>query len=227
MKKYLLIISFVSFIVISCSDDDKLPSIRPSATGEFVDERNGMTYTWVRIGSLEWMTSNLKYGTPYYERTYSGVAITPKDWYVDTELDFQENGNLYEWEEIDTIAPAGWRVATDEDWKNLEMALGMSEKEADMEGWRGENVSILMRQGEEGLGLNLVFSGNAVPEGSYYTMLKNLDKDGYYWTSTEKEDDGLEEVTVYFRRIFKPLTTVYRGTASTEQLMRVRCVRDI
>lgn len=225
MNKYLLIISLISIVACSCNDDD-LSIIEPSFTGEFVDERDGTTYSWVRLGNLEWMTSNLKYGTPYYEKEYSGIMITPDDWYVDTKIDFQENGNLYRWEEIKDVAPTGWRVATDEDWKSLEMTLGMSRKEANAEGWRGENVSTLLRQGEEGLGLNLTFSGNAAPSGNYFIHLKNLNKDGYYWTSTEKDDDGLEEVTVYFRRIFKPFTSVYRGTASMEQFMRVRCVRD-
>ena len=35
------------------------------------------------------------------------------------------------------IAPEGWHVPTDEEWKKLEMYLGMSRSEADKDGWRG------------------------------------------------------------------------------------------
>lgn len=60
-------------VFCSCSDDDKLPDVRPAAKGEYTDVRDGNTYGWVRIGDLEWMTENLKYqvgGLPYYECTY-------------------------------------------------------------------------------------------------------------------------------------------------------------
>ena len=62
MKKYIIAIFACCWAIFSsCSDDDKLPNINPAATGEYTDERDGNTYGWVRIGDLEWMTSNLKY----------------------------------------------------------------------------------------------------------------------------------------------------------------------
>lgn len=73
MKKYIIAIFACCWAIFSsCSDDDKLPNINPAATGEYTDERDGNTYGWVRIGDLEWMTSNLKYypEAPYYECTY-------------------------------------------------------------------------------------------------------------------------------------------------------------
>ncbi len=35
------------------------------------------------------------------------------------------------------IAPTGWHMPTDEEWKELEMYLGMSQSEADGKGYRG------------------------------------------------------------------------------------------
>jgi uncharacterized protein (TIGR02145 family) len=49
-------------------------------------------------------------------------------------------GLLYTWYAVDdsrTIAPKGWHVPTDEEWKELEMYLGMSQSEADDTYWRG------------------------------------------------------------------------------------------
>ena len=38
----------------------------------------------------------------------------------DFEVDFNEHGNLYTWEEALAACPEGWRLPTDEDWQNLE-----------------------------------------------------------------------------------------------------------
>ena len=89
MKKHLIYICILWIVSISCSNDDNLPNIRPSATGEYTDARDGNTYQWVRLGKQEWMASNLKYGTLYYENEYDGpladgtetlAKSLPTDW---------------------------------------------------------------------------------------------------------------------------------------------------
>ena len=186
------------------------------------------------------MTSNLRYGTPYYERTFGGVFLdsegnpqsvaTLGSGHLPLDLagDFEKYGNLYSWEEIEEIVPEGWRVASDEDWKNLEKALGMSLKEADKEGWRGGNVATLMMQKEEGTGFALQLSGCAWQNGAYdkYIHLNSVNEYGYFWTSTEDKDNELTVSTVWFRKIFATQSTVYRGTSPLDILMRVRCCRD-
>lgn len=223
---------------MACDDDDKLPDIRPAANGTFTDERDGNTYGWIRIGELEWMTENLKYGTPYYDQEYGGVfedpvdsepqSVVSQETIFDFEADLTANGNLYTWEEACEFAPEGWRLPTDEDWKNLEMALGMSAREADQEGWRGKYVGTLLQQGDEGLGMKLSLSGWAWQSGSYgYDLyLSNVREFGYFWTATEKVDDGLNAQTVYFRSIFADYNTIKRYTTPLNVLMRARYVRD-
>ena len=39
------------------------------------------------------------------------------------------------------IAPAGWHIATDADWKKLETSIGMTSAEANQMGWRGEGLA--------------------------------------------------------------------------------------
>lgn len=139
-------------VFCSCSDDDKLPDVRPAAKGEYTDVRDGNTYGWVRIGDLEWMTENLKYqvgGLPYYECTYDvfganyPVAVRSQLINTDFEADYETYGNFYTWQEAVESCPEGWRLPTDEDWKNLEMALGMSAGDANAEGWRGSREATL------------------------------------------------------------------------------------
>lgn len=222
----------------ACDDEDSLPTVKPSASGTFTDERDGNEYGWIRVGNLDWMTSNLKYGEPYNEKEYGGVfadptygdpapVISPITGF-DFEADYAENGNLYDWDEAQAACPEGWRLPSDEEWKRLEMALGMPESEANSLDWRGEGVADLLQQGDDGLGLNLGLSGCAWASGDYGNdlYLNDLDTFGWYWTSTENEDDGLEITTVFFRKIFYNYNTVCRRSTPLEILMRVRCVRD-
>ncbi len=102
----------------------------------------------------------------------------------------------------------------------------MSAVTAASKGWRGKGVASLLRQ-DEGTGLGLQLAGNAslsgVPVRLYLNFLKEF---GYYWTATEEENNGLQETTVFYRKIFGSRTTVYRDAAPLNILMRVRCVRD-
>lgn len=239
MKRYTIAIACLFMAVAglySCDDNDSLPAILPTDRGTFTDERDGKTYGWVRIGDLDWMTENLNYGTPYYEKEYGGVFADdsgyPQEVYSNTpNFDFAADvatyGNYYTYEEARDSCPAGWRLPSDEDWKNLEMALGMSREEADSEDWRGEGVATLMRQGEEGTGLNFLLGGNVWASASYGWSLYVTDEGefGWYWSSTEVETTS-DIPIVYFRKMFYGYSTVCRRTSPTNVLMRVRCVRD-
>ena len=37
------------------------------------------------------------------------------------------------------LAPEGWHVATDEDWKKLERSIGMDSSETELMAWRGQD----------------------------------------------------------------------------------------
>lgn len=235
MKIRLLFTGIVLALLTACNDDDnKVPEIRPTAKGEYTDERDGTTYGWVRIGDLEWMTSNLKYNEegPYYERVlvgqYGEESKLVNTFSVDTDLeaDYEENGNLYYWEEACETCPEGWRLPTDKDWQNLERALGMSAAEADAEGWRGEHVATLLRQDAQGTGMALPLAGNVSYWKFNLLYLNYVGEFGYYWTASEIENSGLQTPTVWYRKIFENYTTVYRGSSPLDKMMRVRCCRD-
>ena len=224
-------------VFCSCSDDDKLPDVRPAAKGEYTDVRDGNTYGWVRIGDLEWMTENLKYqvgGLPYYECTYDvfganyPVAVRSQLINTDFEADYETYGNFYTWQEAVESCPEGWRLPTDEDWKNLERALGMSQADANQKGWRGNYFLTLLTQGEDGLGFNMQLSGGAwkTKEGWKYLYLWEVGEFGYFWTATENTDSLLGVQTVWYRKIFGNNESIYRGTQTLDILMRVRCCRD-
>ena len=55
---------------------------------------------------------------------------------------------LYNWYAVDDargLCPSGWHVPTDGEYMTLEMALGMSESEANDTGWRGTDQGTQMK----------------------------------------------------------------------------------
>ena len=131
MRKYLIAVCIMCCCaaLVACSDDDKLPNVQPDAQGTFTDERDGNAYGWMRIGDLEWMTSNLRYGTPYYERTFGGVfldlegnpqsvaTLGPGHLPLDLAGDFEKYGNLYSWEESSRKVGVSPRMKIGKTWK--------------------------------------------------------------------------------------------------------------
>ncbi len=47
---------------------------------------------------------------------------------------------------IQGVCPSGWHVPSDDEWKELEMYLGMSEIEANNFEWRGTNEGAKLRE---------------------------------------------------------------------------------
>ena len=165
MKKiiYTICLALMTFC-IGCDDDDNhLPQVKPESTGTLTDDE-GNEYTWVRYDGLDWMTSNFKAGTPYYELKDSWgwsdlISISDKDQAI---ADYDMYGNLYTYEDAIANAPEGWRLPTDEDWKKLERAMGMSQGDADATGFRGTEEGTLLQQDITGTGIALPFGGYAI-----------------------------------------------------------------
>ena len=127
----------VAMSVASCGDDDN-PTVAPSATGTFEDT-DGTLYHWVRVGSLDWMVENYRGGEAWYNQSYVANGFES---HFDVDDEDAENaliaqqGNYLTWQQAKDCAPEGWRLPTDDDFKNLEAALGMKAGDIDKEGWR-------------------------------------------------------------------------------------------
>ena len=114
-----------------------------------VTDIDGNTYQTVKIGDQWWMAENLKV-TCYRNgdaipnitdgTTWASLSTGAYCEYNNDINNVATYGRLYNWYAVTdsrNIAPAGWHVPSDAEWKQLEMYLGMSQSEADATGWRG------------------------------------------------------------------------------------------
>lgn len=232
---------------IGCSDDDnnnRLPEIKPEASGT-VEDREGNEYGWVRYAGLDWMTCNFKAGEPYYEQTRFD-QWGDEVYIIDTDrnqaaADWDNYGNMYTHEEALEYAkllPEGWRLPTDEDWKKLEQAMGMSESETEATGFRGSMEGELLQQDATGTGISLRLGGYVLVYSRPADLRhRHLREYGYFWTATTKspEDDKTSAPSVFFRKVSCTTSQIERNTTKTydtnyegnfPKYMSVRYVRD-
>ena len=156
--------------------------------GEPLKDIDGNAYTTVQIGIQEWMVENLRV-------THTPAEDTIVSYCYDDDTAYARTfGRLYTWdvamdgsveESAQGICPDGWHIPSDEEWKDLEMFLGMTQSEADMENtWRGKGVGTKLGPGGDS-GYEALYAGRRSPDG-YYTFLNDYE---YIWTSTENPED--------------------------------------
>lgn len=120
-------------LTTSCSKDDNNGS-------NTVTDIDGNTYQTVTIGTQVWMTENLKVtrfndGTPIETidmKKSTGSWPTPRYcWYNNDSAVYNKYGALYNFRVVRQtylvplyIAPKGWHIPTDEEWKTLISFLG-------------------------------------------------------------------------------------------------------
>jgi uncharacterized protein (TIGR02145 family) len=102
-------------------------------TGTFIDTRDNVTYTWVKIGNQVWMVENLK-ATEYNDGTTLPYVTGETQWSDLTTGAYCYYKNytsskyrcLYNWQAVSSgkLAPNGWHVPTDVEWTTLSDHLG-------------------------------------------------------------------------------------------------------
>jgi uncharacterized protein (TIGR02145 family) len=183
------------------------------ATGEVIDDRDGISYKYVVIGKQIWMADNLKF------------KIGGSKCLIADENDCDKCGRYYNYEEAIKACPAGWHLPNDDEWIDLEIEVGMNESEASKSGWRGTKpgqAPELLRGGKTGL--DLTMCGFISSSNSDILVLKEKDiesykVDGYYWTATA---DG---IFAYYRQ-FSSRFSINRGGDFQNKGFPIRCIKD-
>ena len=177
----------------------------PTAFCPTVTDIDGNTYQAVKIGNQWWMAENLK--VTHYRNGDAMPNVTDRFTWIDLttgaycEYDNDVNnvaayGRLYNWFAVSdsrNIAPEGWHVASDAEWKQLEMYLGMSQAEADAMGDRGTNEGGKMKEAGTA---HWIYANNGATNESGFSALPGGRRDyggnydfigqaAYFLTSTE------------------------------------------
>jgi uncharacterized protein (TIGR02145 family) len=208
-----------------------------SLSNTFTDSRDGHVYKTVKIGTQTWMAENLAYlpsvspssagsftNPYYYVYRYQGTSVAA----AKQNANYTTYGVLYNWPAAKAACPPGWHLPTDDEWKQLEMALGMTQTQADATNWRGTNQGIQMKatygwynngNGTDTSGLSALPGGYREYDGSIYDI-------GYYgtwWSSTEYMLNN-----AWYRLLNYNKNNLFRDSNPMTKRcgFSVRCVRD-
>jgi uncharacterized protein (TIGR02145 family) len=204
-----------------------------------VSDIEGNIYRTVVIGTQLWMQSDLKttrlnnnVPIPYVtdDTTWVHLVTPGYCWYNDNPSYGNTYGILYNWytAAAGNLCPTGWHVPTDNDFKVLEMYLGMTQAQADATLWRGSDQGPKLKSTTTWYvdGTNSNSSGFTALAGGYRFghdgSYNNMGTVTYWWSSTEHWDTtkGL------YRRLDSGQTGVYREGVKKAGGKFVRCLKN-
>lgn len=210
----------------------------------------------VEIDSQKWMKNNLNV-TTFRNGDQIQEAKTIVEWQLAAKehepawchYDFNPTlgkvfGKLYNWYAvIDSrkISPRGWHIPSDDEWKDLEMALGMNDSEVNRVSFRGENTGGKMKTKTSSLWLsrsNTMFLAigwrkpnigatndskfSAKPAG-IKSMIEfdQLEESAYFWSSSEYDNNS-----AWARELTYNLSGINRCSIAKYKGLSIRCVKD-
>ncbi len=246
MKKLKYVISVaVSLLIllsfVACEKDDNENPDPTPGNETIIDTRDGIEYRIVKIGNQYWMAENLAYLPSvaskmdqshhdpfYYVYGYDGRDVGSAK---ATNM-YTTYGVLYNWKAAQTACPAGWHLPSDDEWKQMEMAIGMSQEEADKLSWRNTSNEAAKLKAMSGWPTHPVntngsdiYGFTAIPSG-YLTSSFAFVGEGLntnFWTSTQATD---VDFGGWYRNIAQSNSGINRATMYKQFGFSVRCVRN-
>lgn len=207
-----------------------------------VKDIDGNIYKTVVIGRYEWMAENLKTtryndGSEIPNITSDSLWINLKSgaycWYNNNKSEAGNYGALYNWYAVNTdkLAPAGWRVPSDDEWKYLEGSVdslyGIDSKIWNKTGGRGSTAGKCLKAlygwdsnggGNDNLGFFAFPAGERVSNGSFFLRGKSA----FWWSSTQSDS-----LTALYRNIIYGDNDINRYSHPKIIGFSVRCIRDL
>lgn len=239
----LLLMGLFLVFVSSCKKDNNIEKsntvINSDGITGTVTDVEGNIYKIVKIGDQWWMAENLR-TTKYNDSsaiplvtdntTWVNLKTPAYCWYNNEAQYFNTTcGALYNWYAVNTdkLCPEGWHVASDSDWKELEMTLGMSQVEADNLLWRGSDQGSQLKStqgwyndgnGTDSIGFTAIPAGIRDWNGGTFYW---IDTYSHWWTSSEESSSLAWDRDVHFDH-----SQVFRYPNNKNYGMSVRCVKD-
>jgi uncharacterized protein (TIGR02145 family) len=198
--------------------------------GSFTDPRDGQKYSVVLIGNQVWMGENLK-ATTYNDGTaipnvtsgseWGALATGAYCWYYNDISNKPTYGALYNWYAVNTqkLAPTGWHVPTDTEWKSMIEYLGgtaiAGEKAKSISGWEPNN-------GTNESGFSAVSAGIRDPAGRFAYM----GIVGYTWSTFGIYFPAYNSWSGRFYCLFSENDQFSEGWNNARVGVSVRCIKN-
>lgn len=222
-----------------CGDNNSTNPVIETGT---VTDHEGHSYRTVKIGDQWWMAENLavttfRSGNPIKRiEDKSAWAATLEPAYSTYNNNNSGYGPLYNFYVIasgEEIAPEGWHIPTDDDWKTLESYIGLSPGELNLTNWRGTDEGDKLKEetttttgwnfyegiwgtNETGFtaggGSCRVFNGEWGIPGIRYS--------GFWWSSSADGGCG------WYRYLDYKKSGIFRFCAIPNYGFSLRCVRN-
>ncbi len=238
-------------------ESNSVPTPTPDETAEWIcgspliDSRDGKTYNTVLIGEQCWMAENLDYNNDCSSRK-SPLSEYGGDFgwcgYYEGGP-FEREGLLYQWSAAakpDTC-PNGWHLPTDEEYKILEMSLGLTRNEVDLIAgeisWRGTTQGDQLKApnlctGKElcsTSGFNAIFTGSLQfianpnnPKDSPVLSFDGRAQETKFWSASGWNEYystlGYSSGLGFGRELLRDESKIYWFNDSTSQAFSVRCL---
>ena len=184
----------------------------------------------VKIGDQIWMEENLNVDhyrngdiIPQVQEKAEWAKLTNGAWcyYKNEKSNGVKYGKLYNWYAVNDnrgLAPKGWHIPSDEEWKKLSDILGGDE----MSGIKMKSVSgwskYEMNYGTNESGFNGLPGNFRNDDGSFYDTDGNI---GFWWSSTSFDSDK-----VWFRELHYSGRSLSKNFGSFRQGLSIRCIKD-
>ncbi len=204
-----------------------------------VTDIDGNLYRTVRIGKQVWMAENFR-ATHYSDGSPIPNVLDGSAWgeinsgircYYDNDstANAKKYGALYNWYTVvdgRSLAPDGWHVATDDDWKTLEQFLGMDPDTSDRADWRGtdEGRKLKSASGWDNDGSGTDVAGFcAVPAGHRSDsgwIFSDLGTDAIFWSAT-----AIDGANAWGRNLFSGRDNISRYLGDKAEGFSVRMIK--
>ena len=234
MNQYTKIFLFLTLILVGACKKKEVEKELETGT---VTDIDGTTYQTVKIGDDWWMSENLNV-TKYRDGTpITAIAVEDDSlWSIQTDgacsyIDTRY-GRLYNWFAVTSnreIAPAGWHIPTDAEWKALEKELGMSDGDLNATAWRGTNqAEKLIPLASEGWPTTSIPSGtnksgfSALPGGCrlFDGTINDQSSMAFWWTASEEGNQA------WYRYLDSQKKNVFRHYTYKKYGFSIRCIKD-
>lgn len=227
--------NYLTVVMQTVSKDEEI-------TFNFVEckDADNNNYAVIGIGEQLWMMQNLNIGVKINgSQEQTNNSMVEKYCYEDKESNCAVYGGLYQWNEMMQyiegekgrgICPIGWHIPSDDDWKELEIYLGMSQSEADKQNaWRGTDEGGKLKESgfvhwdkpntgaTNSSGFTALAGGYRAENGVFIS----LNAYAVFWTSTHYSSGF-----AWDRYLNAAYSEVFRFSPLRSYGNSVRCVKD-